>query len=445
MLIFESNITNDYRHEEIKKILSYVLTGKFCQVVCIPGGGKATIMRLLAHNRNILKFHLQEKESSVRFVYLNLLDLTDYQDNQIAKFLLSALDQKTPEAEDSIDLVKQFNETINKLIGQGETVIFLFDHFDEYQNRLPRAFFQLLRTASSLAKYKFAAVFATRRNLEELVDPQTLKDFYDFFIDNTVYLKVYDKGATRFMFSQIEEVFKKKLPQKAKGEIIAITGGHAKLTKVTAELILRENVSLSIEKLLAETIIKATLFELWLFLTAQEQQTLIQIANKTPHAQDSVLDNLIKFDLIKLENKPHQYNNLTTQQYNNISIYQSNNYKFTIPLFEEFIKTTVPAFAPQKITYNQNTKEITKGANVISDLLSPQEHRLLKFLIENEGKIVEREEIIKSVWPDVQVSQGISDEAIDQMVFRLRKKIEDNPNQPKHISTVKGQGFRFQP
>lgn len=436
MLIFESGITNEYRHDEIKRILGLVLTGKFCQVVCIPGGGKATIMRLLAHNRNVLKFHLGEKEGSVRFIYLNLLDLANYQDGQIVKFLLSALDQKTPESEDTIALIKQLNETINKLAGQEKILVFLFDHFDEYQNRLPRAFFQMLSTASSLAKYKFAAVFATRRNLEELVDTQTLKDYYSFFVDNTVYLKVYDKEATRFMFSQIEEVFKKKLSQKDREAIIAITGGHAKLTKVVAELVLRENVTLSHE-LLAKTIIKATLFELWLFLTAQEQQTLIQIANKTPHAQDNILENLIKFDLIKLEDQPQEPSNLTIQQ--------SNNYIFTIPLFEEFIKTTVPAFAPQKITYSQNTKEITKGTNVISDLLSPQEHRLLKFLIENQGKILEREEIIKSVWPDVQVSLGISDEAIDQMVFRLRKKIEDNPNQPKHIQTVKGQGFRFQP
>ncbi len=424
MLIFESNIESAFHQEEIKKILNYVLTGKFCQVVCVPGGGKATIMRLLAHNRNVLKFHLQEKEGSVRFVYLNLLDLTNYQDSQITKFILSALDQKSPRSDDPIALIKQLNQTINELTDQ-KTVVLLFDHFDEYQNRLPRTFFQMLRTASSLAKYKFAVVFATRRNLEELVDPQTLKDFYPFFVDNTIYLKVYDKGATEFMFSQIEAVFKKKLSKKKRGAIIALTGGHAKLTKVVAELALRENIVPS-QKLLEKTIVKAALFELWLFLTAQEQQILIQMANESPHKQDNTLDNLIRFDLVKPKG-------------------QNNSFEFTIPLFEEFINEVIPSFAPQKISYNQNTKEITKGTNIISDLLSPQEYRLLRFLIENERKIIQREEIIRSVWPDVQVLQGISDEAIDQMVFRLRKKIEDNPNQPKHILTVKGQGFRFQP
>jgi DNA-binding winged helix-turn-helix (wHTH) protein len=423
MLILESTITSEYRHEEIKKILNLVLTGKFCQIVSIPGNGKATILKILAHNRNVLKFHLQEKEGSVRFIYLNLLNLTNYEDSQITKFLLSALDQKTPKTDDPISLTKQLNETINTLTDRDKTLIFLFDHFDEYQNRLPRAFFQMLSSANSLAKYKFAAVFATRRNLEELVDPQTLKDFYGFFVDNTIYLKVFNKGATEFLFSQIEQVFTKKLSQKDRVGIIAKTGGHAKLTKVCAELILRENVSLS-EELLAKPIISATLFELWLFLTAQEQQVLIKIANKIPHTQDNILDNLIKFDLIKPNGTALD---------------------FTIPLLEEFIKTVIPNSAPQKITYSKTTNEIIKDTNVISDLLSPQEHRLLKFLIENQGKIIGREEIIKTVWPDAQVLQGVSDEAIDQMVFRLRKKIEDNPNQPKHILTIKGQGFRFHP
>lgn len=418
MLILESTITSKYRHEEIQKILSLVLTGKFCQIVSVPGSGKATILKLLAHNRKLLNFHLKEKEASVRFIYLNLLDLSNYQDSQIIKFLLSALDQKSTESEDPIVLVKQLNETINKLTGHDNNLIFLFDHFDEYQYRLPRAFFQILATVGSLAKYKFAAVFATRRNLEELVDSQTLKDFYAFFVDNAIYLKLYDKEATNFMFSQIEQIFKKKLTQKVKESIIALTGGHAKLTKIIAELILRENVTLSPE-ILAKPIIKAALFELWSFLTAPEQQALIQIANNTASEKDNTTETLIKFDLINQNNT------------------------FTIPLFAEFIKTIIPNFAPQNISYNKTTNEITKGTNVISDLLSPQEHRLLRFLAENQGKIIGREEIIKSVWPDVQVLQGISDEAIDQMVFRIRKKIEDNPNQPKHILTIKGQGFRF--
>src|SRR3990167_4929056 len=117
-------------------------------------------------------------------------------------------------------------EAVNKLVVQGQTIIFLFDHFDEYQNRLPRSFFQMLRSLRSIAKYKFAAAFATRRDLAELVDPEILSQFYDFFIDNTVYLKIHDKSATNFLFSQIEQVFGKKLSETDRKTITILTGGH---------------------------------------------------------------------------------------------------------------------------------------------------------------------------------------------------------------------------
>ena len=419
MIIFESTFPNDYRHKEIGKILDYLVTGKSCQIVCVPGAGKATVLRLLAHNRNLLKFHLKEKEKSIRFLYLNL-EHTNYQDEQIAKFLLSALDEKTLATDDYFSLTKKLTEAVNKLALQGQTIIFLFDHFDEYQNRIPRSFFQILKNLRSIAKYKFAAAFATRRDLVELVDPEILKDFYDFFIGNTIYLKIHDKSATNSLFSQIEQVFDKKLSEINKKGIIKVTGGHIKLTKVLAESVLREGIPLDVETLLATPIVTATLFEIWLVLMPQEQQALINLTQKKPTPDDNVLETLNKYDLIDKK------------------------LNFTIPLLEEFVLNTAPTLAQEKITFNENTKEIIKGPTVLSDLLSPQEYRLLRFLITNQGRIIERDEIVRVVWPDAQVLEGISDEAIDQLVYRLRKKTEDDPNNPKHIITVKGQGFRFQ-
>jgi len=419
MIIFESTFPNDYRHKEIGKILDYLVTGKFCQIVCIPGAGKATVLRLLAHNRNLLKFHLKEREGSIRFLYLNL-ELTDYRDEQIAKFLLSALDEKAPATDDYFVLSKQLTEAVNKLVVQGQTIIFLFDHFDEYQNRIPRSFFQLLRSLKNIAKYKFAAAFATRRDLAEFVDPEILKDFYDFFIGNSLYLKIHDQVATNFLFSQIEKVFAKKLSGTDRKTITTLTGGHIKLTKVLAESVLREGIPLDVETLLATPIVTATLFEIWLALTAHEQLALLKIAQKKPLPDDTVLTTLDRF-------------NLVDQKLN-----------FTIPLLKEFVLSSGPSLVQEKITFNENTKEIIKGPTVLSDLLSPQEYRLLRFLIANQGRIIEREEIVRVVWPDAQVLEGISDEAIDQLVYRLRKKTEDDPNNPKHTQTVKGQGFRFQ-
>lgn len=420
---FESTFPADFRERDVRHILNFVMTGKFCQLVCVPGGGKATLLKLLAYNQNLRRFHLDEKEKLTRFIYINLLELANLDQLTIDEFLLHSLDHEIQHSNDPFALSKQLKDTVSKTCGRdngGQNLILLFDHFDEFQNHLSRSFFQTIRGLKNTAKYKFACVFATRRDLGELIDEDIRREFYDFFIDNTINLAIYDKRAIDFIFSQAEAVFGEKFRAADKEKIIAKTGGHAKLTKVAAESFMRKEVELENEALFTKPIVAAALFEIWLFLTAQEQRVLTLITQKKQFEQDSTFENLVKFDLIK------------------------GAASFTIPLFYDFVKITVPKIAGhEKINYDAKTKEIVKGTNVISDLLSPQEYRLLSFLIENEGRIVARAEIIEAVWPEAQVAEGVSDEAIDQMVFRIRRKIEDEPNNPRHIATVKGLGWRF--
>jgi len=460
MLIFESTFPNNFRKADIKTVLDYATTSKFCQLICIPGAGKATILRLLAHNRELLKFHLGEKEKKLRFVYINFFELTDFTEAQITKLLLISLDEKFENSDDQLILARQLHESVNSLAQKGQTIIFLLDHFDEHQNRLPHTFFQLLKSLRNLAKFKFSVVFATRRDLAGLIDEDILKDYWDFFIGNTVYLKVYDKVAGEYLFSQIEKVFGKNLTAEQKSKIIKLTGGHAKLTKITTELVLGKAVKPETDTLLKEPQVVAALYEIWLFLTGAEQQALLSIARgKKP---DQIDENLIDLDLLMPrsqqpgqhnlpgkrsglnQDSPQQRPDLNLAQQSSLPDGRHTGFSFTIPIFEEFIKTT-KLNLQTKIVFDPRTNEIKKGESIISELLSPQEYRLLKFLTENPQKVLGRDAIISAVWPQTQVSEAISDEAIDQMVFRLRKKIEDDPTNPFHIQTVKGQGLKFEP
>lgn len=405
---FESQFPKDYRKDDIAKICSFVLQGKFCQLVSIPGNGKATLLKLLANNQNIRSYHLKTEAKTTYFLYTNLLELPDFTENNIYKSLLLSFEKiqgKTLDTHiipsDPAMLFQSLKDSIDSIANeQKTTLVLLLDHFDEYQNHLSRSFFQMLRTLKSLAKYRFSVVFATRRDLKDLVDPEITKEFYDFFIDNAVYLKLYDAEACIFLLSQVENVLEQKLSPESKTTLLKLTGGHTKLLKVCTEIVLQEKITPTIGNLLQKSIVKAALYELWLFLTPQEQQSLIK-------NEENVL--------------------------------------LTIPLFAAFVKEIAGQTKEEHLSFNEDTKEITKGTTIISDLLSPQEFRLLKFLLENKDRIIEREEIISAAWKDTKATAGVTDQAIDQLIFRLRHKIEDNPNNPIHLQTVKGRGFRFTP
>ncbi len=79
----------------------------------------------------------------------------------------------------------------------------------------------------------------------------------------------------------------------------------------------------------------------------------------------------------------------------------------------------------------------------MSDSLTKSEFRLLRHFLEHPDAIIDREDVISVVWKDTASTEGVTDQAVDQLVFRLRRKIEDDPNSPEHIHTVKGRGFKF--
>ncbi|MGI8467643.1 MAG: response regulator transcription factor [Pyrinomonadaceae bacterium] len=72
--------------------------------------------------------------------------------------------------------------------------------------------------------------------------------------------------------------------------------------------------------------------------------------------------------------------------------------------------------------------------------LTLMEAKLLRYLIENAGKAVSRKTILEEVW---QLNEDTDTRAIDNFIVRLRKYLEDEPNNPKLLQTVRGIGYRF--
>lgn len=73
--------------------------------------------------------------------------------------------------------------------------------------------------------------------------------------------------------------------------------------------------------------------------------------------------------------------------------------------------------------------------------LSKKEYGLILFLYSNEGKICSRDEIISAVWPESKDSSAISDATIDQLIHRLREKVEPEPARPVRIISKKAFGY----
>ena len=72
--------------------------------------------------------------------------------------------------------------------------------------------------------------------------------------------------------------------------------------------------------------------------------------------------------------------------------------------------------------------------------LTTMEVQLLRYFLENDGKVLSRLQILDDVWGR---DSNVTTRTIDNFVLRLRKFIEPNPSAPRHILSVRGTGYRF--
>lgn len=69
-----------------------------------------------------------------------------------------------------------------------------------------------------------------------------------------------------------------------------------------------------------------------------------------------------------------------------------------------------------------------------------REFAVLTYFAQHIGRLVSDLELIRAVWGQ---DEKMSDAALRSVIKRLRRKLGDDPRQPRYIATVWGQGYRF--
>jgi len=73
--------------------------------------------------------------------------------------------------------------------------------------------------------------------------------------------------------------------------------------------------------------------------------------------------------------------------------------------------------------------------------LTPLEFQMLKLFIQKKEQVLSRDDFLDKIWGEDNVS--VSDRTVDSHIANIRKKIEDDPSNPKHILSIRGVGYKF--
>ncbi|MBQ8789999.1 MAG: response regulator transcription factor [Ruminiclostridium sp.] len=90
--------------------------------------------------------------------------------------------------------------------------------------------------------------------------------------------------------------------------------------------------------------------------------------------------------------------------------------------------------------FSINTKSRIFTKNGVQIEITQVEYQLLEYFMENSGSALDRKSILTHIWGEDYFGD---DKIVDVNIRRLRMKIEENPSEPRYISTIRGFGYKW--
>lgn len=116
----------------------------------------------------------------------------------------------------------------------------------------------------------------------------------------------------------------------------------------------------------------------------------------------------------------------------------------TAPSTTRVLPDVIPsgAMTGLRMRLDPETREVRIREQLLDPPLSLPQYRLLEILFLSQGGVCSRGDVVDAVWPET-MGEGVSEQAIDALVRRLRDRLADVDEGHQYIVTVRGHGFRL--
>jgi two-component system alkaline phosphatase synthesis response regulator PhoP len=93
-----------------------------------------------------------------------------------------------------------------------------------------------------------------------------------------------------------------------------------------------------------------------------------------------------------------------------------------------------------EVSIDFERREVLRAGDPVN--LAAKELQLLRHLIDRRGQVISREQLLSRIWRD---QPFIGPRTVDVHIAWLRQKLEQNPQTPRYLVTVRGEGYCFEP
>lgn len=429
----------DYRKSELDFFLNRIKHLDSSLLIGIPGVGKSVFLRFLIDNKNAQKELLNTEAARVIFCLIDLNNLSSFDEKSFFQLLLKNLERKCenikiPKPDETIFLPR-IQEVIDIICHQKQKrLAIIIDQFQIACINFPSEFFHNLKAIRDQAKDKLCYLFATAKDPLLIRPKQDYGPLYSLIGPFVFYFGPFDKDDGKWVLETLLTKHELKITPKTKEEILKLTAGHASMIKTVVNLLEKEHLQGKLEeKLMLDSGVGFILDEIWNSLYEEEKKVIKQITtDEKVDASRSAISKLLQKGILRKEKSEIK---IFSKLFERFACEQSEPLEETVPA-EKLPQETLDFYL------DEERKIITIQGKEPSRPLTKLEFTLFSFFLRNPNKVFSRDEIAVAVWGKDE-AVGVSNQAIDQIVSRLRKKIKQNGVKEDTIKTIRGRGYQF--
>lgn len=418
-IIPEASYPLSFRTKETADILKILGQRQSFTLVGMKRVGVSNFLRFIAFNPKI-----QEKLGSRQdtlFVYLDANDLTEIEPNLFWLLLLKRLKDvaihldasrreeveeiyknlSTSENREPLFLLEGVKEIAQIFAESDCYLVLVLARFDRLLPLFSEQFFANLQSIIDVALQHITYVFTSYLPLDLLCKEIYFAATFSMFT-KTYYLQPGNREDLTPVITGFEAQHGLSIPERVKDILISLTGGHVQLLQLSLISVSQQLLSPKTDAptllltLSSDERIQLQCEEIFASLTEAERSFLLQ----DKHAPAKPTPYLLETGLV------------------------NDNGQVFSEIFARFLE--------------QKKKELRQHSLPLGQL-TQKETSLLNYFVSHKGEVCSRDDLIGAVWPEF---EDISDWALDQLVSRLRKKLELYAL-PMKVKTNRGVGYEL--
>ncbi len=456
------SVSPDYRKAERQILARWMRSGQSGAVIGLPGCGRSNLLEFLYAESKPLGDSAGAGAERVVLVSVNLFTLPNMDMATFYRMLLRAFYHASRYftstlRETAIRLYRENSEARDPFLPQSalQELLFLFqddqirvvlvlNHFDYFLQEATPQMVNTLRGLRDSFKHTLSFIVGMQQEVAYLPNPELLGEMYELLDRNVCWVGAMQDADAREVIARTIHA-ETGLPTTAEVDtMLRLSGNFPALLQLMAYWWQNTSPKPSTQDwsaaLLGENNVRRRLVKMWDGLTQEEQFLLSEIARLQMCAVVETGDvQALQYKSEKFAQ--HRQNLLSHLAQKGVCERTTAGWKIRGDLLLAYVEE-VGLSSRGRIWLDKETQEINQGFTPIDDL-TPLERRLLQYFVLHPYTLHENDTLIAYVWEDK--SGDMIDNDLQQLVYRLRKKIDVIP--PQYIITWKGRpgGYQFYP